>query len=101
MTAQYPLGAVKSPLPDFRIGPYKTESHALHDKSIRVRSDVLKRQFVTMRAVWPRCIPPSELGDTAKARYGLDRTWERAEQLVSKSDEFRKYLQISQLQIVG
>ena len=37
MTAQYPLGAVKSPLPDFRIGPYKTESHALHDKSIMGR----------------------------------------------------------------
>lgn len=68
---------------------------SIHDiDKMNSGSDVLKRQFVTMRAVWPRCIPPSELGDTAKARYGLDRTWERAEQLVSKSDEFRKYLQI-------
>ena len=32
MTAQYPFGVVKSPIPDLRIGPYKTESHALHDQ---------------------------------------------------------------------
>ena len=38
MTAQYPYGAVKSPLPDFRIGPYKTKSHALHDEAIMGRA---------------------------------------------------------------
>lgn len=55
---------------------------------------MLKRQFVTMRAVWPSCIEPSEFDDTAKVRYALDQTWQRAEQLVSNPVEFRKYLQI-------
>lgn len=55
-------------------------------------SDVLKRQFVTMRTIWPDCIDPSYFGDLDKTRYGLDQTWARAEQLVSNSVEFGKYL---------
>lgn len=57
-------------------------------------SDVLKRQFVTMRTIWPDCIDPSDFGHLEKTRYGLDQTWARAEQLVSNSVEFGKYLGI-------
>lgn len=45
-----------------------------------------------MRTIWPDCIDPSDFGHLEKTRYGLDQTWARAEQLVSNSVEFGKYL---------